>query len=176
MADEHYMPEGSGSESSTFEVSDEESDVSSQTNSQVNEAGVKNKKKKIKRKKAKFTPEENAEVILWLETKYRELYGRGGSSSVSADKDEIWEEFAKDVNAIHNGQYQRSPKDIFKRIDNMKKNGTCIKSNKQLFKFFKFQVFQLQLTLLIHSVPIVKTTIKTRKNDWSGVLNVYRVL
>ena len=126
MAGEHYIPEGSGSESSTFEVSEDESDNSSQASLKIGTDGkVVKKKKKVRRNKPKFTPEENAEVIKWLETKYKELYGRGGSSSVSADKDEYWEDFTKDVNAIHNGQFHRTAKDIFKRIDNMKKNGKC---------------------------------------------------
>ena len=124
MAGEHYIPQGSDSESSSFEVSEDESEVCSQSSQSVNTNDKKLKKsKRVKKNKPKFSPEENAEVIKWLESRYKDLYGRGGSSSVSADKDEVWDEFATDLNAIHDGQFKRTPKDIFKRIDNMKKNG-----------------------------------------------------
>ena len=119
------MPPGSDSESSSFEVSEEESECGSQASQIQNNDGKPKKKKtkRVRKNKPKFTPEENAEVLKWLESRYKDLYGRGGSSSVSADKDDVWEEFAKEINDLHDGQYNRTPKDVFKRIDNMKKNG-----------------------------------------------------
>ena len=45
MAGEHYIPEGSGSESSTFEVSEDESDNSSQASLKVGTDGKSCQKK-----------------------------------------------------------------------------------------------------------------------------------
>ena len=85
--------------------------------------------KKRREKQPPFTDEENALILSWVEDKYKELYGRGSSSSVADDKREAWEQFTTAVNNVHDGKFKREQDDVFKRIDNMKANG----KNRNLF-------------------------------------------
>ena len=70
-----------------------------------------------------MTDEEKAVIMHWLETRFKDLYGRNNSSSVSADKDEAWSDFVKAVNEVHNYKFNRTRLEIEKRIDNFKTNG-----------------------------------------------------
>ena len=83
---------------------------------------------KAKRKKSEaFTEDENALILQWLEHRYKELYGRAGSSHVAQDRNEAWEEFTQAINDLHNGQYNRSVEEVVKRVDNMKTVGECVR-------------------------------------------------
>ena len=78
---------------------------------------------KTRKKKKEFTDEENALILKWLESKYKELYGRGSGSTVAQDKQDAWDEFTTELNNLHGGENSRSQDDIMKRIDNMKNQG-----------------------------------------------------
>ena len=80
---------------------------------------------KPKRKKKEFSEEENAMIMKWLETKYKQLFGRGSGPTVAQDQRDAWYDLTEAVNGIHNGQNERSTEDIVKRIDNMKNQGKC---------------------------------------------------
>ena len=86
---------------------------------EVNHGKIVKKRKEIK---PEFTDEENAMILSWLEDKYKDLYGRGSSYSVSDNKREAWEAFTKAVNDVHDGKNKREVDDVFKRINNMKTN------------------------------------------------------
>ena len=78
---------------------------------------------KPRKKKKEFSDEENAMIMKWLETKYKQLFGRGSGPTVAQDRRDAWFDLTEAVNAIHNGQNERSTEDIVKRIDNMKNQG-----------------------------------------------------
>ena len=81
------------------------------------------KKRKDGPRKADMTSEENALILNWMEFRYKELYGRGQSSSVADDKKQAWEEFTDALNALHDRQFKRTRAELEKRINNMKKMG-----------------------------------------------------
>ena len=78
---------------------------------------------KPKKKKKEFSDEENAMIMKWLETKYKQLFGRGSGPTVAQDRRDAWYDLTAAVNGIHNGQNERSTEDIVKRIDSMKNQG-----------------------------------------------------
>ena len=81
------------------------------------------KKRKDGGRKADMTSEENALILNWLEFRYKDLYGRGQSSSATDDKKEAWEEFTDALNDLHDGKFQRTRAELEKRMNNMKKIG-----------------------------------------------------
>ena len=92
----------------------------------ANNFDVNSQSKCVKAKKKKsepFTEDENVMILRWLEERYRDLYGRAGSSHVAQDHSDAWEEFTEAVNGVHNGRYSRTAEDVVKRVDNMKTVG-----------------------------------------------------
>ena len=81
---------------------------------------------KPKKKKKEFSDEENAVIMKYLETKYKQLFGRGSGPTLAQDRRDAWYELTDAVNEIHGGQNERTTEDISKRIDNMKNQGEFI--------------------------------------------------
>ena len=73
--------------------------------------------------KKEFTGEENALILRWLETKYREFYGMGAGFTVAQVKQDACDQFTTELNNLHGGENSRTQDDIMKRIDNMKNQG-----------------------------------------------------
>ena len=86
-----------------------------------------------KKKRPEFTDEERALILQWLEERYKQLYGRGQSSAVAQDRDDVWSNFLIPLNALHDSPMGRTLEELLKKIDNMKTQG---KSNKRDNSFY----------------------------------------
>ena len=71
-----------------------------------------------------YTKEEMVVVWHWLENHYFELYGHGKGSNVAYKKTSAWLEFAEAVDSVEEGKNNRTVKKVWKKLDNMKGNGT----------------------------------------------------
>ena len=96
-----------------------------------------------KKKSEPFTDDENALILQWLENRYKDLYGRAGSSHVAQDRNEAWEQFLDAINELHNGQYNRTLEDLVKRVDNMKTVGEFCQGRSTL-DFLTLEILVLQ--------------------------------
>ena len=76
-----------------------------------------------KRKRPEFTEEERALILQWLEERYKQLYGKGHSSTVAQDRDDVWAEFLIALNSLHEPSMGRTLDELQKKIDNMKTQG-----------------------------------------------------
>ena len=89
------------------------------------EAGSQGRQVRPKRKKRPdFTDEERALILQWLEERYKDLYGRGHSSTVAQDRDDVWADFVVALNSLHEPAMGRTLDELVKKIDNMKTQGT----------------------------------------------------
>ena len=76
-----------------------------------------------KKKRPEFTDEERALILQWLEERYKALYGKGHSSTVAQDRDDVWGEFLVALNGLHEPSMGRTLEELQKKIDNMKTQG-----------------------------------------------------
>ena len=91
-------------------------------NFDINKKGKAVKKARAPRK-PDMTAEENALIINWLEFRYDNIYGRGHSATVRDDKKAAWDAMIDEIDAVHDGKFERNKVEIEKRINNIKKLG-----------------------------------------------------
>ena len=78
------------------------------------------------KQKDKQPPYSNKEMMVvwsWFENRYEDLYGTGKGSNIGYEHDEVWRQFAKEVDAGEEGRNKRTFKCVWKRLDNMKYRG-----------------------------------------------------
>ena len=85
-----------------------------------------NSKGQIVKKKDKqpvYTEGEMVVVWHWFENRFTDLYGTGKGSNIAFEQNEIWKEFAKQVDTVEEGRNNRTVRRCWKRLDNMKSKG-----------------------------------------------------
>ena len=82
-----------------------------------------------KKKRPEFTDEERALILQWLEDRYQQLYGRGHSSTVAQDRDDVWSDFLITLNTFHEKPMGQTLEELLKKIDNMKTQGRSNKTD-----------------------------------------------
>ena len=114
------------SESENSDVSEGEGPVAASVEDVMEgqfEVNSQGKLVKPRNEQPKYTQREMVVIWHFFENRYTELYGTGKGSNITYSQNVVWQEFARAVDEVEQGQKKRTVKCVWKKIDNMKFRG-----------------------------------------------------